>query len=77
MGFYCSATALEGYLRKQLKMAERILFGAAGVLLWTTLGWLNLVGAILMAVGIGGQFLRTPGDAPVGLEPAGGAPKGA
>lgn len=57
LGFYCSATALEGYLRRKLFVWERVLFIVSAVFLWTTIHWLNLIGLVGMVVALVIQFM--------------------
>lgn len=52
MGLYCIAAGLEGYLNRNLAWVERAGFLAAGVLLYVHAFWLNVIGAILMVIGI-------------------------
>jgi len=70
MGFYCSAAGLEGFLRRKLKIPERLIFLVAAFLLFSDKLWTIGVGTTLMALGIAIQYLHTPGhEVPVRLEP--------
>lgn len=72
MGFYCSAAGLEGFLRRKLRVPERLLFLAAAVLLYSINPWAVTAGTILMALGIAIQYLYTPaGEPSPHPEPAG------
>lgn len=52
MGIYGLSAGLEGYINRILSWPERVNFLVAGVLLYVHHLWLNIVGAILLAVGI-------------------------
>jgi TRAP transporter 4TM/12TM fusion protein len=60
MGFYCSAAGLEGFLRRRLKIPERMNFLVAGFLLFSDKLWSIGIGTALMALGIAIQYLHTP-----------------
>ena len=57
MGFFCLSAALEGYLRRNLQVWERVLFALAGALLFFHVTWMEISGTVLMAVMIGTQYL--------------------
>ncbi len=71
MGFFCSAAALEGFLRRKLLLWERGLLVAAAFLLFFNVGWMKLAGAAFMGMGIALQYFhRPPKEAPVRFQPA-------
>ena len=57
MGFFCTSAALEGYLKRNLVIWERILFGLAGALLFFYVTWTKVAGTVLMSVMIGIQYV--------------------
>ncbi len=69
MGFFCTSAALEGYMRRNLLMWERIVFALAGALLFFYVTWMKVAGTILMATMIGLQYLGGEKPAaPTGIE---------
>lgn len=52
IGIVCVAAALTGYLKHNMSIVERIAFCLGGVLLVTTDLKLNLIGAVILAIGI-------------------------
>ncbi len=69
VGLYCTSAALEGYMRRNLTVWERILFGVAGALLFFHVGWTKIVGTLLLMLGVGIQYLTgEEGDTPSPLE---------
>ncbi|MBI3129581.1 MAG: TRAP transporter fused permease subunit [Candidatus Tectomicrobia bacterium] len=52
MGLYSFSAGLEGFLRRNLSWTERVNFMAAGVLLYVHHLGLNVIGAVMMGVGI-------------------------
>jgi TRAP-type uncharacterized transport system fused permease subunit len=71
MGFYCSAAGLEGYLRRQLTIWERLIFLVAAFLLYSIQPWKIAVGTCLIALGIALQHFYTPAGETVLPTPAG------
>ena len=63
MGFYCCAIGFEGFLRRKLKIPERLLFVTAAFFLFSDTPKTFAIGFILMAVGIAIQYLYTPAPA--------------
>lgn len=64
LGFYCCAIGFEGFLRRKLSVAERILFVIAGFLLFADKFKVFVAGLILMSVGHAIQYLykRAPAE---------------
>lgn len=56
-GLFCTSAALEGYMRRDLTIPERVLFGFAGALLFFHVDWMKITGVILLALGAGRQYL--------------------
>ncbi|MBT3823158.1 MAG: TRAP transporter fused permease subunit, partial [Nitrospinaceae bacterium] len=56
-GLFCTSAALEGYMRRDLTIPERVLFGFAGALLFFHVGWMKITGTLLLALGAGRQYL--------------------
>jgi TRAP-type uncharacterized transport system fused permease subunit len=57
MGFFCTSAALEGYMRRNLLIWERIILALAGALLFFYVTWMKVVGTIIMSAMIGFQYL--------------------
>ncbi|MAE05637.1 MAG: hypothetical protein CMH76_04810 [Nitrospinae bacterium] len=57
MGFFCTSAALEGYMRRNLLIWERIILALAGALLFFYVTWMKVVGTIIMSAMIGLQYL--------------------
>jgi len=58
MGFYCTSAALEGYLRRNLTIWERVIFILAGTLLFFHVTWMKIVGTALLVAMVSLQYLQ-------------------
>ena len=61
MGFFCTAAALEGYMRRKLQIWERIAFGLAGCLLFFYVPWMKITGAAIMVIMVSLQYFGSTG----------------
>ncbi|HET9492226.1 MAG TPA: TRAP transporter fused permease subunit [Methylomirabilota bacterium] len=73
-GFFCAATALEGYFRRRFMWWERGIFLTAALAFFFHVWWMKVAAVALMALGIAVQRLYTSPDlvAPPPLEVAEG-----
>ena len=70
MGFFCTSASLEGYMRRKLLTWERVVFAAAGGLLFFYVPWMKITGALVMAVMVAIQFLSAKGEGAASQSPA-------